>query len=206
MLADTNYVIIRRRLRTKAPAGRSGGFGRVAGNLTMVEAGGRLPRRCCSPLLNRETSALGTDETNRRDLLLLLPVDAAQKVDHLQVKVAGDNGLTVNTDGGQELEAHDYANDSGPLVADGLHLAAGWVARIPVTLEPAKPWDIGGNRYPLTVTATYNLPQDEHVRSFNARGAVEAQVPNAIYEMGIVSAILPLLCLGASIRRWRKTK
>jgi ABC-type transport system involved in multi-copper enzyme maturation permease subunit len=173
----------------KAPAGR-GGFGRAAGNMTMVETGGRLPRRCCSPLLNRETSALGTDETNRRDLLLLLPVDAAQKVDNLNVKVVGDDGLTVNEDGAQALEMHD----------------ASWVARIPVTLDPAKPWDIGGNRYPLTVTATYNVPEDGHARTFNARGAVEAQVPNAIYEMGTVSAILPLLCLGASIRRWRQTK
>jgi ABC-type transport system involved in multi-copper enzyme maturation permease subunit len=204
MIADANYDNPAPPAN-KAPAGR-GGFGRGAGNLTMVPAGGQMPRRCCSPLLNRETSALGTDETNRRDLLLLLPVDAAQKVDHLQVKVVGDNGLTVNTDGGQELEAHDYANDSGPLITDGQHLTAGWVARIPVTLDPAKPWDIGGNRYPLTVTATYNVPQDEHARTFNARGAVEAQVPNAIYEMGIVSAILPLLCLGASIRRWRQTK
>jgi hypothetical protein len=158
--------------------------------MTMVESGGRLPRRCCSPLLNRETSALGTDETNRRDLLLLLPVDAAQKVDNLNVRVVGDNGLTVNEDGAQALEMHD----------------ASWVARIPVTLDPAKPWDIGGNRYPLTVTATYSVPEDGHARTFNARGAVEAQVPNAIYEMGTVSAILPLLCLGASIRRWRQTR
>ena len=118
--------------------------------------------------------------------LLLLPVDAAQKVDHLQVKVVGDNGLTVNTDGGQELEAHDYVNDSGPLITDGQHLTAGWVARIPVTLDPAKPWDIGGNRYPLTVTATYNVPQDEHARTFNARGAVEAQVPNAMTHFGSI--------------------
>jgi hypothetical protein len=204
MLADANYDNPAPPAN-KAPTGR-GGFGRITGNLTMVEAGGRMPRRCCSPLLNRETSALGTDETNRRDLLLLLPVDAAQKVDNLNVKVAGDNGLTVNTDGGQELETHDYANESGPLVTDGQRLTAGWVARIPVTLDPAKPWDIGGNRYPLTVTATYNVPEDGHARTFNARGAVEAQVPNAIYEMGIVSAILPLLCLGASIRRWRQTK
>jgi hypothetical protein len=127
-------------------------------------------------------------------------------VDNLSIKVTGDNGLTVNTDGGQELETHDFANDSGPLVADGQHLAAGWVARVPVTLEPARPWDIGGNRYPLTVTATYNVPLDAHARTFNARGAVEAQVPNAIYEMGFASAILPLLCLGAALRRWRQTK
>jgi hypothetical protein len=137
---------------------------------------------------------------------MLLPVDAAQHVESLNVKVAGDNGLTVNTDGTQELETHDYTNDSGPVMTDGQHLASGWVARVPVTMDPANPWDIGGNRYPLTVTASYNVAQDGHPRTFNSRGAVEAQVPGAIYQMGIVSSILPLLCLGAAISRWRRTK
>ena len=91
-------------------------------------------------------------------------------------------------------------------MTDGQHLTNGWVARVPVTLNPAKPWDIGGNRYPLTVTATYNLAESERARTFNARGAVEAQVSGAIYQMGIASAILPLLCLGAAIRRGRRTK
>jgi hypothetical protein len=181
-------------------------FGRNGSNLTLVPTRGRFPRRCCSPLLNRETSALGTDETNRRDLLLLLPVDTAEHIDHVRLTIAGDNGLTATADGAPEIETHEYANDSGPVIADGQHLTQGWVARVPVTLNPAKPWDIGGNRYPLTVTATYNLAQNERARTFNARGAVEAQVPGAIYEMGIASAISPLLCLGAAFGRWRRTK
>jgi ABC-type transport system involved in multi-copper enzyme maturation permease subunit len=63
-LADANYDSPAPPAN-KAPAGR-GGFGRGAGNLTMVPPGGQMPRRCCSPLLNRETSALGTDESMRR--------------------------------------------------------------------------------------------------------------------------------------------
>jgi hypothetical protein len=78
-------------------------------------------------------------------------------------------------------------------------------------LDPAKPWDIGGNRYPLTVTATYDVTSDAQTRdtqthTFSVRGAVEAQVSSAIYEMGIASAFLPLICLGAAISRWRRTR
>jgi hypothetical protein len=204
LLADTNYDNPAPP-PNKAPAIR-GLFGRNGSNLALVPTGGQFPRRCCSPLLNRETSALGTDAANRRDLLLLLPVDTAEHIDHVSVTVAGDNGLTATTDSAPEMETHEYANDSGPVIADGQHLAQGWVARVPVTLNPAKPWDIGGNRYPLTVTASYNLTQSDRPRTFNARGAVEAQVSGAIYEMGIASAILPLLCLGAAIGRWRRTK
>ena len=38
------------------------------------------------------------------------------------------------------------------------------------------------------------------------RGAVEAQVAVAIYQMGIASSILPLICLCAAIWRWRRTR
>ncbi len=188
-----------------APAGR-GGFGRAGVNLALVGTGGQMPRRCCSPLLNREAAALGTDEANRRDLLLMLPVDAKQQVNNLNIKVTGDAGLTVTTDGAQQLEAHEYTNDSGPATADGQHLTNGWIARVPFTLDPAKPWDIGGNRYPLIVNATYTVAPDGANRTLNARGAVEAQVSSAIYEMGAVSLVLPLLCLGAALSRWRATR
>lgn len=204
MLADTNYD------NPAPPANRApairGVFGRAGGNLALVPSGGQLPGRCCSPILNRQTSALGTDELNRRDLLVLLPVDAAQHVDDLSIRIVGENGLTVTKEGSEQLETRDYSNDSGPATADGHHITTGWVARVPVTLIPAKPWDIGGNRYPLTVTATYKVAPDSQTRTLNARGAVEAQVPNAIYEMGIVSAILPFFCFGAGIARWRRTK
>jgi hypothetical protein len=75
-----------------------------------------------------------------------------------------------------------------------------------VTLTPTKPWDIGGDRYPLRVTATYSVPGDSRMRTFSARAAVDAQVSSAIYEMGFASSILPLICFGAAFKRWRRTR
>jgi hypothetical protein len=43
-------------------------------------------------------------------------------------------------------------------------------------------------------------------QSLAMRGAIEAQVASAIYEMSAVGAILPLLCLVAAFRRWRNTR
>jgi hypothetical protein len=74
-----------------------------------------------------------------------------------------------------------------------------------VTLTPTKPWDIGGVRYPLRVTGTYHVAGENGMRMFSARAAIDAQVSSAIYEMGIASAILPLVCFGAAFRRWRRT-
>jgi hypothetical protein len=82
----------------------------------------------------------------------------------------------------------------------------GWVARIPVTLIPTKPWDVGGVRYPLKVTASYHVAGEAQPRTFSARAAVDAQVASAIYEMGAASLILPLFCFGAAFRRWRRTR
>jgi hypothetical protein len=61
-------------------------------------------------------------------------------------------------------------------------------------------------RYPLNVAATYRVGDDARVRSFNARAAIDAQVAPAIYEMGVASALLPLACLVAAFRRWRRTR
>ena len=36
-------------------------------------------------------------------------------------------------------------------------MKTGWIARVPVTLHPTNPWDIGGDRYPLTITVTYTV-------------------------------------------------
>ena len=83
-------------------------------------------------------------------------------------------------------------------------MVTGWIARIPVTLIPTKPWDVGGVRYPLRVTATYQVAGES--RTFSARAAVDAQVSTAIYEMGIASLILPLACFGAAFKRWRRTR
>ena len=73
------------------------------------------------------------------------------------------------------------------------------------TITPTQIWDIGGLRYPLNVAATYRVGDDARVRSFNARAAIDAQVAPAIYEMGVASALLPLACLVAAFRRWRRT-
>jgi hypothetical protein len=97
-------------------------------------------------------------------------------------------------------------NDLGPSAADGHHVVTDWEARIPVTLIPTKPWDIGGVRYPLRVTGTYQVAGESAVRTFSARAAIDAQVSKAIYEMGIASLILPLLCFGAAFKRWRWTR
>lgn len=210
VLADTNYD------RAAPPANQAppvrGVFGRGSGALALAMPGGNVPGRCCSPVLNRETSALGTDETVRRDLLLLMPVDAAEAVTDVQVKVAGEGGLTVAADTdasghvNARLERHTYQSDQGPTAVDGHHVVDGWVARVPVTLTPTHPWDIGGDRYPLAVTATYRVGEQAPPRAFNARGAVDAQVSSAIYEMGAAASVFPLICLAAAFGRWRRTR
>jgi hypothetical protein len=175
--------------------------------------GGQPPARCCSTILNRdEWPPLGTDEPARRDLLLLLPVDATQRVTDLRIEVVGENGLEVAAapDGlapaPETLETRTYANDLGPAAADGHHVVTGWAARVPVTLTPTKPWDVGGVRYPLRVAATYHVSGESGMRTFSQRAAIDAQVASAIYEMGIASTILPLVCFGAAFRRWRRTR
>lgn len=163
-------------------------------------------------MLNRDEWPLGTDESSFRDLLVLLPVGTNQRVTDLSIQVMGDAGLlaTVGPNATafdvQRLETYTYANDLGPTAADGNHVAAGWVARIPITLVPTKPWDIGGLRYPLAVTAKYHVAGDDRPRTLSARGAVEAQVSHAIYHMGAVAAVFPFLCFGAAIVRWRRTR
>jgi hypothetical protein len=186
-------------------------FARGNGSLALTPPGGQLPVRCCGTILNRD-EPIGTDESTLEDLIVLLPIGTDQGVTDLNLQIAGNAGLNVETDARaleyavQHLEAHTYASELGPNASDGHHLATGWIARVPVTLRPTKPWDIGGAHYPLTVTATYHVSGDPQTRTLRGRGAVEAQVPSAIYEMGVASALLPVFCLGAAIRRWRKTR
>ena len=186
-------------------------FARAGSSLALTRPGGQPPARCCSTILNRdEWPPFGTDEPTRRELLVLLPVDSTQRVSDLHIQVAGENGLEVTADldklapAPQALETHTYLNDSGPAAADGHHVVTGWVARVPVTLIPTKPWDIGGVRYPLRATAVYQVEGDS--RTFSARAAVDAQVSKAIYEMGVASLLMPLVCFGAALKRWRRTR
>jgi hypothetical protein len=186
-------------------------FARAGSSLALPPPGGQPPARCCSTILNRdEWPPFGTDEPTRRDLLVLLPVDATQPVTDLHIQVIGESGLEVSaapqglSPAPEALERRTYANDSGPAAADGHHVVTGWVVRVPVTLTPSKPWDIGGDRYPLRVSATYKIAGEN--RTFSARAAVDAQVARAIYEMGAASLLLPLVCFGAAFRRWRRTR
>jgi hypothetical protein len=188
-------------------------FSRVGSSLALAHPGGPPPARCCSTILNRdEWPPLGTDEPTHRDLLVLLPVDATQRVSDLHIQVTGEDGLEVAASpeklapAPEALETRTYPNDLGPAAADGHHVVTGWVARVPVTLTPTKPWDVGGVRYPLRVAATYQVAGESQMRTFSARAAIDAQVASAIYEMGIASAILPLVCFGAAFRRWRLTR
>jgi hypothetical protein len=210
-LADTNYDKPAPHA-TNAPAIQRL-FSRAGSSLALAWPGGQLPLRCCSTILNRdEWPPLGTDEPQRRDLLVLLPVDSVQRVTNVHLEVIGENGLEVSASREalsplpEALETHTYANDLGPAAADGHHVITGWVARIPVTLTPTKPWDIGGVRYPLRVTGTYQVAAESVKRTFSARAAVDAQVSKAIYEMGVASLVLPLVCFGAAFRRWRRTR
>jgi hypothetical protein len=75
-----------------------------------------------------------------------------------------------------------------------------------VTLNPTKPWDVGGDRYPLNVAATYQIEGDHQLRTLSARGAIDAQISSAIYEMGAASAFLPLMCLMVAVTRWWRTR
>ena len=209
-VADCNYDTVAPRANN-APAIRGLSFRADSGAALVVP--GRWPRgRCCSPVLNRDEWPLGTDERSQRDLLLMLPVSASQRVTDLRAKIDGDDGLEIAAaadalnQAAPQLETRTYANDSGPQGADGQHIATGWVVRIPVMLDPTKPWDIGGDRYPLTIAATYRVAGESQLRTFNAHAAIEAEVASAIYQMGLAASILPLFCLGAAFRRWRRTR
>jgi hypothetical protein len=186
-------------------------FARAGSSLALTQPGGQPPSRCCSTILNRdEWPPFGTDEPTQRDLLVLLPVDTTQRVTNLHMQVTGESGLEVTTPADklspapEALETHTYPNDTGPAAADGHHVVTGWVARIPVTLIPTKPWDIGGVRYPLRANATYQVAGES--RTFSARAAVDAQVAVGIYEMGAASLLFPIVCFGAAFRRWRLTR
>ena len=212
LVADTNYDTPAPR-QNNAPAIR-GLFSRAGSSLALVEPGRPAPMRCCSTILNREDMfAMGTDRETRRDLLLLLPVDASEAVTDLHIQLVGENGLQVTaTDPGAldqaapRLETRTYPNDSGPADPGGRHVATGWVARVPVVIDPTRPWDIGGDRYPITVTASFRVAGDRVPRAFSSRAAIDAQVASGIYEMGIAAGLLPLVCFGAAIRRWRRTR
>jgi hypothetical protein len=170
-----------------------------------------MPARCCNTILNRDTAPIGIDEDTRRDLFVLLPVEADHQVSDLQIQVAGDAGLTVTADAAavaqaaNHLETRTYPDQSGPPAPDGHHISKGWVVRIPVLLRPTHPWDIGGVRYPLDIKMTYRVDGGA-VQTFSGRAAIEAEVASAVAEMAGVSSILPACCFIAAFVRWRRTR
>ena len=97
-------------------------------------------------------------------------------------------------------------HDSGPVISDGRHLQSGWIARVPVVLTPTAPWDIGGVRYPLEVTASYRIEGHPQPHDVTERAAVEAQVPTALVEMALAGAALPLGCFLLALARRRRTR
>jgi ABC-type transport system involved in multi-copper enzyme maturation permease subunit len=208
IFADVNYDTQAPR-PINAPVAR-GAFSRNGPNLALVAHGAPVPLRCCFPLLNRDEWPYPTDRSTERDLLLLLPVDTSAHLTNLQIRVAGEIGLQVSADPaalaevGQHLETRRYPNDSGPPDVTGRHVADGWIVRVPVSLYPTHPWDIGGDRYPLNITATYNIDGQPH--TFTSRAAIDAGMANAIYEMALAAIILPLLCFIAAFVRWRRTR
>jgi hypothetical protein len=187
-------------------------FARGSGSFAMTAPGGQQPGRCCDTILNRDGTPIGIDESTHRDLFILLPVEADRRILDLRIQITGDSGLNVAADAnaiaraGQELETRTYANNLGPAAADGHRIGKGWVARVPVTLTPTNPWDIGGVRYPFEVKATYRIAGEREPQILDGRAAVEAEVSSAVYEMGFASGILPVICFGAAFVRWRRTR
>jgi hypothetical protein len=209
IFADTDYD-------SPAPASNRApvirGVGRGPINLALVAPGRDIPTRCCSPLLNRESGPVGTDEKTARDLLILFPLESTDRISVVEVLVSGENGLSVSkmrsddSRAGERMEQRKYPNDSGPLAVDGHHITKGWVARVPLTLLPTKPWDVGGNRYSINVHAVYRVNDEPVPRTFTARALVEAQIPGVIYEMAGAALLFPTLCFGAAFRRWKRTR
>ena len=211
LLADTDYD------RDAPPANNApaipGLFLRGGGSLALVDSGKKLPVTCCDTLLNRDQwPAFPVDKPSRQDLLLFLPASTNEKLTHLSVEVAGQSGLQVGLiqdairNLPDRLETRAYPRDQGPLDGNGHHIESGWIARIPIVFTPTHAWDIGGVRYPIDVTATYQVQDDPHPHTLVARAAIQAQVADALAEMSIAAAALPLMCLVAAFRRWRKTR
>jgi hypothetical protein len=208
---DTNYT------RDAPPPNNApaipGLFLRGGGTLALVGLGAAAPAHCCDTLLNRDMwPTFPTDTPSTRDLLVFVPVDVKTPLTQLDIRVAGQSGLKVAAAPEaliqplRHLEKYAYPAGTSPSGMDGQHIDTGWVLRLPIVLTPTTPWDIGGVRYPIDVALEYRVSGDPQPHALAIRGAIEAQVASAIYEMSAVGAILPLLCLVAAFRRWRNTR
>ena len=164
-------------------------------------------------ILNRDGwPPLGTDQPSRRDLLLLLPVDTTQRVTDLHIQVTGESGLVASAEPAalapapEALETRTYLPDLGPAAADGHRVVKGWIARVPVTLTPTKPWDIGGDRYPLRVTATYYVPGTAGCAPSARAPQLRLKYPAPSTKWESLRRFCPLYVLARPSRRWRRTR
>ena len=91
-------------------------------------------------------------KTPSRTCLSFCPSTPVSALTDLHIEVSGEGGLHAVADPAaiasslSRLETRSYPSDSGPAAPDGHHIAKGWVARVPVTLNPTNPWDIGGDQ------------------------------------------------------------
>jgi ABC-type transport system involved in multi-copper enzyme maturation permease subunit len=186
-------------------------FARGNSSFALTDPGAPLPVRCCGTILNRDATPISTDEDTRQELLILLPVETGRAVTGFSLRADGQSGLAITSDRAETtapppLEAHMYEPGVGPALPDGRRITSGWIVRMPVTVHPTRPWDIGGNRYPVALTAVYRLAGDPSPHVITARAAVNAQVATGLYEMAAAGSILPLGCFVAAFIRWRRTR
>ena len=207
LFAETNYD-------TPAPSLDNGPQFRMNFQLssyaTLVRPGAPPPRNCCRPILNLDFGRLTTDRTNHADLLLFLPVDPAQAVTDLHLALSGNNlDITADpaalTQPAPQRTPYTYTNDPNPRIPDAPKSTFGGMVRIPITIEPHHAWDLGNNRYPFNITATYNVAGDPQPHTFTEHAAVFAQV-GAMAQMALASLCLPLFCFGMAFARWRRTR
>ena len=189
-------------------------FARGNGNFALTDPGEPMPGRCCGTILNRDaTFPIGTDQDTKQDLLILLPVETDRAITDFSLRLDGQSGLTVVEDPATlvsktpPFEQHTFDNDVGPLAPDGHHVKTGWIARVPVTLHPTSPWDIGGDRYPLTLTVTYTVAGETAPRMLTARTAVNRSgADRDVRDGGRRRDPSARCCFAAAIARWRRTR
>jgi len=180
-------------------------------NAALVSTGASENRRCCSAILNWDHPDVLVNRNNRRDLLLLLPVDPAKTVTNFHATLKGGEGLEVAADpaslqqAAPQLETHTYTNRSGPEIRQGQRLAAGGVIRIPITLVPRNPWDLSVI-YPLHIAATYAVSGDPRPQFFRENAGIRSRTGGAMAQMALPAGILPLCCFAAAFVRWRRTR
>jgi len=177
---------------------------------TIVRPGAPAPSNCCQPILNWDSRGMITDRANHADLLLFLPVDPAQIVTDLHLALSGDN-VDITADPAAlnqptpQRTPYTYSNFPNPRIPDAPKSTSGGIIRVPLTITPHHAWDLGNNRYPFNIAATYKVAGDPQPRTFAEHAAVLGHVAAAA-QMALASLSLPLFCFGMAFTRWRRTR